>query len=130
MVHMCATTTISNIHRCSYLYQYVVNAIKTLFCWFKNIVLTSNGLFSFISLSTHFLPIRCWFQVFVIHSLSISDQSVVEQKVFISTYITLYWSLFKSLWNTLYYPYTGCSLTHGTNFDNLYKNSKATLFQE
>ena len=27
-------------------------------------------------------------------------------------------------------PYTGCSQTHGTNFDILYKNPKITLFQE
>ena len=26
--------------------------------------------------------------------------------------------------------YTGCSLTHGTNFDSSYKNMKITLFQE
>ena len=26
--------------------------------------------------------------------------------------------------------YTGCSLTHGANFDSLYENPKITLFQE
>ena len=26
--------------------------------------------------------------------------------------------------------YTGCSVTHGTNVDSLYKNLKITLFQE
>ena len=26
--------------------------------------------------------------------------------------------------------YTGCSLTHGTNFDSLYKNPIVALFQE
>ena len=30
----------------------------------------------------------------------------------------------------LIYIYTGCSLTHATNFDSLYKNPKITLFQE
>ena len=28
------------------------------------------------------------------------------------------------------YTYTGCSLTHGTNFHSSYKSPKITLFQE